>query len=111
MGTKLHVGNLSHAATSTDLRQLFSPFGTVESAEVVSDRDSGDSLAFGFVRMGSEDEARAAIAALHGRQHGGRALTVAQAKPRETDGRSSGFAPTGVGMRIPGGGRTNTPRL
>jgi RNA recognition motif-containing protein len=110
MGSKLHVGNLSYATTSSDLQQLFSPLGAVQSAEVVSDRGTGDSMGFGFVRMGSDEEARAAIAALHGRQHGGRALTVAEAKPRESDGRSSGFAPTAVGMRIPGGGRTNTPR-
>jgi RNA recognition motif-containing protein len=109
MGSKLHVGNVSYATTSSDLEQLFSPIGAVESAEVVSDRATGDSMGFAFVRMGSDEEARAAIAALHGRTHDGRVLTVAAARPRETDGRSSGFAPTAVGMRIPGGGRTNTP--
>ena len=111
MGSKLHVGNLSYATTSSDLQQLFSAHGAVQSADVISDRDTGDSKGFGFVRMGSDEEALAAISALHGGQHDGRALTVAQAKPRETDGRSSGFAPTAVGMRIPGGGRTNTPRM
>ena len=110
MGSKLHVGNLGHGTTSSDLRQMFSAHGAVRSAEVISDRDTGDSRGFGFVRMGSDEEAVAAIAALDGQQHDGRALTVAEAKPRETDGRSSGFAPTAVGMRIPGGGRTNTPR-
>ena len=110
MGSKLHVGNLSYATTSADLQQLFAAHGAVQSAEVVGDRATGNSMGFGFVRMGSEEEARAAIAALHGGQHDGRVLTVAQAKPRDTDGRSSGFAPTALGMRIPGGGRTNTPR-
>jgi cold-inducible RNA-binding protein len=110
MGSKLHVGNLSYTTTSSDLQQMFSAHGAVQSADVISDRSTGHSMGFGFVLMGSDDEARAAIAALHGGQHEGRVLTVAQAKPRETDGRSTGFAPTAVGMRIPGGGRTDTPR-
>ena len=101
MGSKLHVGNLSYATTSLDLQQLFAPHGAVQSADVISDRDTGDSKGFGFVRMGSDEEARAATAALHGRQHGGRALTVAEAKPRETDGRSSGFAHTASGCGFP----------
>ena len=110
MGSKLHVGNLSYATTSSDLRQLFSPVGTVRSAEVISDSATGASMGFGFVQMVSDAETRAAITALHGRPYGGRVLTVAEATPGETDGRSSGFGPTAVGMRIPGGGRTNTPR-
>ena len=111
MCSTLHVGNLSYATRSLDLQQLFSPLGAVQSAEVVRDMDTGHSMGFGFVRMGSDEEARAAIAALHGRQHDGRVITVAEARPRETDGRSSGFARTAVGMRIPGGGRTRTPRF
>jgi RNA recognition motif-containing protein len=110
MGTKLHVGNLSFAATAPDLRQLFSPFGDVRSAEVVRDKGTGESMGFAFVRMGTDDEARTAVAALHGRQHGGRALTVAVAKPRETDGRSSGFNPTGFGMGM-AGGYDHAPRV
>ena len=63
MGSKLHVGNLSYATTSSDLQQLFSAHGAVRSADVISDRDTGNSKGFGFVRMGSDEEARAAIAA------------------------------------------------
>ena len=111
MGSKLHVGNLSYATTSSDLQQLFSPHGAVQSADVISDRETGDSKGFGFVLMGSDEEARAAIVALHGQQHGGRVLTVAEAKPRESDGRSSGFARTGAGMRIGGGGPAGDPRV
>ena len=90
MGSKLYVGNLSYNTTSSDLEQLFSQHGTVQSAEVISDRDSGRSKGFGFVQMGSDDEAQAAIAALNGQQHNGRALTVNEAKPREDRPRGGG---------------------
>ena len=82
MGQKLYVGNLSYNTTSSDLEQLFSQHGTVQSAEVISDRDSGRSKGFGFVEMGSDQEAQAAIAAMNGKMHGERALTVNEAKPR-----------------------------
>ena len=90
MGQKLYVGNLSYSTTSSDLEQLFAQHGTVQSAEVISDRDSGRSKGFGFVEMGSDEEAQAAIAALNGQQHDGRTLTVNEAKPREDRGGSRG---------------------
>ena len=89
MGSKLYVGNLSYTATSSDLEQMCAAHGTVQSAEVIQDRDSGRSKGFGFVQMGSDAEATAAIAALNGMEQDGRALTVNEAKPREP--RSGGF--------------------
>ena len=83
MGKKLYVGNLSYDVSSSDLEQLLSPHGEVVSAEVIADRNSGQSKGFGFVEMGSDQEAQAAITALNGTDHGGRALTVNEAKPRE----------------------------
>src|SRR6058998_1010851 len=83
MGSKLYVGNLSYDVTSSDLQALFEPHGTVTSAEVISDRDTGRSKGFGFVQMGSDAEAQAAIAALNGQDNAGRALTVNEAKPKE----------------------------
>src|SRR3954467_4271392 len=90
MGSKLYVGNLSYNTNSSDLEQLFAAHGTVSSAEVIADRDTGRSKGFGFVQMGNDDEAKAAIAALHGTEHDGRALTVNEAKPREDRPRSGG---------------------
>ena len=90
MGSKLYVGNLSYNATSSDLEQLCSPHGSVQSAEVIQDRDTGRSKGFGFVQMGSDAEATAAIAALNGQEQDGRALTVNEAKPREARGGSRG---------------------
>ena len=90
MGSKLYVGNLSYEVTGSDLEQLFAQHGTVQSAEVIADRDTGRSKGFGFVQMGSDDEAQAAIAALNGQQHNGRALTVNEAKPREDRPRGGG---------------------
>jgi len=90
MGKKLYVGNLSYEVDSSALQELFTPHGTVESAEIISDRDTGRSKGFGFVQMGSDSEATAAIAALNGQQHDGRALTVNEAKPREARPRSGG---------------------
>jgi len=84
MGKKLYVGNLSYTVSSSELQELFSPHGTVESAEVISDRATGRSKGFGFVEMGSATEAQAAINALNARDNGGRALTVNEAKPRES---------------------------
>ncbi|MBC8105040.1 MAG: hypothetical protein H7Z14_00495, partial [Anaerolineae bacterium] len=79
MGTRLYVGNLSYQVDSSELQQLFAQHGTVASAEVISDKLTGRSKGFGFVEMGTEDEAQAAIAALNGQEHGGRALTVNEA--------------------------------
>jgi len=82
MGRKLYVGNLGYGVSTSDLEQMFSPHGTVESAQVIEDRSTGQSKGFGFVEMGSDAEAQAAITALNGQDHGGRALTVNEAKPR-----------------------------
>ena len=83
MGKRLYVGNLSFNVSSSDLQQLFSAHGTVNSAEVISDRQTGRSKGFGFVEMGTDSEAQAAITALHGQTHDGRPLTVNEAKPKE----------------------------
>ena len=101
MGKKLYVGNLSYEVSSSDLEQLLSPHGTVQSAEVINDRMTGRSKGFGFVEMGSDSEAQAAIEALNGQEHGGRTLTVSEAKPRES--RSGGGG--GYGGGGGGGGR------
>jgi RNA recognition motif-containing protein len=101
MGSKLYVGNLSYNVTSSDLEQLCAQHGTVQSAEVINDRDTGRSKGFGFVQMGSDAEAQAVIAALNGQQNDGRALTVNEAKPREERPRGGGG---GGGGRSGGGG-------
>ncbi|HEX8911098.1 MAG TPA: RNA-binding protein [Humisphaera sp.] len=97
MGSKLYVGNLSYNVTSSDLEQLCSQHGSVQSAEVIQDRDSGRSKGFGFVQMASDQEAQAVIAALNGQEHDGRSLTVNEAKPKEP--RSGGFGGGGGGGR------------
>src|SRR5476649_1740154 len=89
MGRKLYVGNMSYDMDSSALQQLFGAHGTVQSAEVIADRETGRSKGFGFVEMGSDAEAQAAIAALNGQEHGGRPLTVNEAKPREERPRGS----------------------
>jgi RNA recognition motif-containing protein len=104
MGSKLYVGNLSYDVTGSDLQALFTPHGTVESAEVIADRDTGRSKGFGFVQMASDAEAQAAIAALNGQDHAGRALTVNVAKPREERPRSGGGGGYGGGGSRGGGG-------
>jgi len=101
MGRKLYVGNLPYSVSSSDLEQMFSSHGTVESAEVIADRMSGRSKGFGFVEMASEEEAQSAIDALNGQDHDGRALTVNVAKPRENRGGGGGRGGYGGG----GGGR------
>ena len=83
MGSKLYVGNLSYNVTNANLEQLFTPHGVVKSAEVIQDRETGQSKGFGFVLMGSDAEAAAAIAALDGQENDGRNLTVNEAKPKE----------------------------
>ncbi len=100
MGKKLYVGNLSYEVTDGALEQMFAAHGTVQSAQVIMDRDTGRSKGFGFVEMGSDQEAQAAIAALNGQQSGGRSLTVNEAKPK-TDGGGRG----GHGGRGGFGGR------
>ena len=90
MGKKLYVGNLTYNVNETDLQELFSQYGTVQSAQVIVDRDTNRSKGFGFVEMGSEAEAQAAIQALHEQDHDGRRLTVNEAKPREDRGGGGG---------------------
>ena len=105
MGKKLYVGNLSFGVDSSGLEELFTQYGSVSSAQVISDRDTGRSKGFGFVEMGSESEAAAAIEALNGREHEGRALTVNEAKPREDRPRGGGGGGGGgYGGRGGGGG-------
>ncbi len=102
MGKKLYVGNLSYETTDGDLEQMFAAFGTVQSAQVIMDRDSGRSKGFGFVEMSSDQEAQAAIAGLSGKEVGGRSLTVNEARPREERGGRGG---KGGGRGGPGGRR------
>src|SRR5215203_3370728 len=109
MGSKLYVGNLSYDVTSSDLEQMCAQHGTVQTAEVIQDRDTGRSKGFGFVQMGSDEEAQAAITALNGQEHGGRALTVNEAKPKENrsggDGGGGGGGGGGRGGYGGGGGK------
>jgi cold-inducible RNA-binding protein len=103
MGKKLYVGNLPYTFTDEDLQKLFAAHGSVESASVIRDRDSGRSKGFGFVEMSSDQEAQDAIGKLHGQDHGGRALTVNEARPREP--REGGGGGGGGGRGGFGGGR------
>jgi len=105
MGKKLYVGNLSYQVDSSELEQLFGQHGTVVSAQIINDRDTGRSKGFGFVEMGSDEEAQAAIAALNGQEHGGRALTVNEARPREDRGGGGGGGGGRGGFGGGGGGR------
>jgi RNA recognition motif-containing protein len=102
MGKKLYCGNLGYNVSSSDLDQLFAEFGTVKSAEVINDRDTGRSKGFGFVEMQSDNEALAAINGMNGKEHDGRTLTVNEAKPREA--RSGGGGGGGRGGYGGGGG-------
>ena len=104
MGSKLYVGNLSYNTTGSDLEQLCAAHGTVQSAEVIADRETGRSKGFGFVQMGSDEEAQAVIAALNGQEVDGRALTVNEAKPREDRPRGGGGGGGGRGGYGGGGG-------
>ncbi len=97
MSMKLYVGNLAFQTTGDDLQQLFAQAGTVESAAVVEDRDTGRSRGFGFVEMSSKEEGNAAIAQFNGREVGGRALNVNEAKPREDRGGNRGGGRGGYG--------------
>jgi len=86
VGKKLYVGNLSYNANSSELEQLFAEYGTVESAQVIQDRDTGRSKGFGFVEMSSDAEAQAAIQGLNEQENLGRPLAVNEARPREERG-------------------------
>ncbi len=102
MATKLYVGNLSYQMTDQELNSLFSEAGNVSSAQVVTDRYTGQSRGFGFVEMASEDEAQQAIAAINGRNVGNRALVVNESRPREGGG--GGGSRGGGGSSYGGGG-------
>lgn len=100
MAKRLYVGNLSYNVSSSDLENLFSTYGSVKQAQVISDRETGRSKGFGFVEMNSDEDAKKAIEALNGQDHEGRPLTVNEARPREE--RSGGGYGGGYG-----GGRSN----
>jgi RNA recognition motif-containing protein len=108
MGKKLYVGNLSYSVDSSELEGLFAAHGQVVSAQIINDRDTGRSKGFGFVEMANDAEAEAAIAALNGHEHSGRALTVNEARPREErgggGGGGGGYGGGGGGGRRGGGG-------
>ena len=104
MAKKLYVGNLTYDTSDSDLQMMFEEFGTVATAQVIADRETGRSKGFGFVEMGSDQEAQAAINALNGKDVGGRALTVNEAKPREDRGGGGGRGGYGGGGRSGGGG-------
>ena len=121
MSTKLYVGNLAFQTTSDDLQQLFAQAGTVQSASVIEDRETGRSRGFAFVEMATQDEATAAIEQFNGKEVGGRALKVNEAKPRENRGggggggrfgnnRGGGFGGGGNRGGGNGGGRRSEPR-
>ncbi|SMF97203.1 RNA recognition motif. (a.k.a. RRM, RBD, or RNP domain) [Methylomagnum ishizawai] len=95
MSKKLYVGNLSYSVDNRELESLFAAHGSVSSANVITDRDTGRSKGFGFVEMGNDQEAKMAISALHGKDIDGRSLTVNEARPREE--RSGGFGGGGFG--------------
>ncbi|MEY4757881.1 MAG: hypothetical protein RJA34_2779 [Pseudomonadota bacterium] len=108
MGNKLYVGNLPYSFRDEDLLQAFSAHGNVTSAKVMMERDTGRSKGFGFVEMGSDAEAQAAISAVNGQQYGGRGLVVNEARPMEPrPPRSGGFGGgAGGGGGYGGGGRS-----
>jgi cold-inducible RNA-binding protein len=101
MSKKLYVGNLAFQTTSQDLQQLFAQAGTVESASVIEDRDTGQSKGFAFVEMSTEEEAASAIQQFNGKEVSGRALKVNEARPREN---RSGGGGRGFGGNRGGGG-------
>jgi RNA recognition motif-containing protein len=101
LGKKLYVGNLSYGVSNSDLEQQFGAHGAVQSAQIIIDRDTGRSKGFGFVEMGSDQEAQAAISALNGKEMDGRAITVNEARPQTGGGGGGGF---GGGAKRGGGG-------
>jgi RNA recognition motif-containing protein len=100
MGRKLYVGNLAYSVTDATLSEMFSAHGTVQSAQVIMDRDTGRSKGFAFVEMGSDQQAQAAASALNGKEVDGRALTVNEARPKTEGGGRGGYG----GGRSGGGG-------
>jgi hypothetical protein len=105
MGNKLYVGNLPYSVRDEDLQQSFGQFGAVTSAKVMMERDTGRSKGFGFVEMGSDAEAQAAIAGMNGQPLGGRSVVVNEARPMEArPPRSGGFGGGGGGGGYGGGG-------
>jgi cold-inducible RNA-binding protein len=102
LSKKLYVGNLNYNVGKSDLEQMFASYGAVNSAQVITDRDTGSSKGFGFVEMASDQEAQAAISALNGKDVGGRSLVVNEARPQEP--RSGGGGGGGYGGRGGGGG-------
>jgi cold-inducible RNA-binding protein len=104
MGKKLYVGNLPYSVSDSDLQALFAPHGSVQSAQVIMDRDTGRSKGFGFVEMSTDEEAQAAIAAMNGQERDGRALTVNEARPKP-EGGGGGRGGYGGGRGGGGGGR------
>ncbi len=104
MGKKLYVGNLAYSVTDSTLQELFGQHGTVQSAQVIMDRDTDRSKGFGFVEMGSDQEAQAALAALNLKEVEGRALTVNEARPREDRGGGGGRGGYGGGGNRGGSG-------
>ena len=105
MGNKLYVGNLPYTVRDEDLQQSFGQFGAVTSAKVMMERDTGRSKGFGFVEMGSDAEAQAAIGGMNGQSLGGRSITVNEARPMEArPPRTGGFGGGGGGDRSGGGG-------
>lgn len=101
MGKKLYVGNLSYGVNNEELQQRFGAHGSVQSAQVIIDRDTGRSKGFGFVEMGSDQEAQAAISALNGQELNGRAMTVNEARPQTNGGMKRGGARGAYGMGGP----------
>src|SRR4029079_16290688 len=105
VGKRLYVGKLSYSVSNADLEQMFAPFGSVVSAQVVMDRETGKSKGFAFVEMGTDQEAQAAIDGLHEQKQGGRPLTVNEARPREQRPGGCGGGGYGGGGGGGGGGR------
>jgi RNA recognition motif-containing protein len=105
MAKRLYVGNLTYSVTSEDLQEMFEQYGTVLSAQVLNDRETGRSRGFGFVEMENDAEAEAAIENLDGSEHQGRRLTVNEAKPRTPGGGGGGRGGYGGGGGGYGGGR------
>jgi RNA recognition motif-containing protein len=105
MGSKIYVGGLPYSVSEQDLSEMFAPYGTVESARIITDKITGQSRGFGFVEMSSEGEARNAIAALNSTQMNGRTLIVNEARPQENRGGGGGGGYGGGGGRGGGGDR------
>jgi RNA recognition motif-containing protein len=105
VGKKLYVGNLSYKMSSSELEQLFSQFGTVASAEVIQDRETGRSRGFGFIEMSTDAEAQAAVNGLHDQEYMGRALTVNEARPKDSRPGGGGGGGGRGGYGGGGGGR------